>query len=81
LKSRRYSRIDLCLFGTWSCQAEQVANDLQTFTNEATSEKPRRKWWELSAEGMKEAANTVGEIGVSVLETLEKISPILASIL
>ncbi len=45
-------------------QAEQVANDLQSFTNEAISEKPRQKWWQLSSEGIKDAAKTIGVNGV-----------------
>ena len=37
-----------------------MASDLETLTKEATSRSPRRRWWELSAEGIKEAAKTVG---------------------
>lgn len=58
-------------------QKEQVTDDLQTFTKEATKKKPRQDWWQLSAKGLKEAAKTVGEIGVSVLTNLDKIIPIL----
>jgi len=58
-------------------QAEQVANDLQTLTNEATSENPRKKWWQLSAEGIKEAAQSVGEVGKTALMLLTKLIPIL----
>ncbi|MCP4402814.1 MAG: hypothetical protein GY801_36615 [bacterium] len=61
-------------------QAEQVAKDLQTLTNEAISKKPRRKWWELSADGIKEAAKTVGDIGLSVLKNLDKIIPMLENL-
>ena len=62
-------------------QAEQIADDLQTLTNEAIREKPRQKWWELSAEGLKDAAKTVGDVGISVLKTLEKITPIITNLL
>ena len=58
-------------------QAEEVADDLERFTDEATKEKPKRKWWEVSAKGLKEAAATVGAIGVSAMTNLEKILPIL----
>jgi len=58
-------------------QAEQVANDLQILINEATSEMPRRKWWELGVQGIKEAAQNNGEDGTSVLATLGTIIPIL----
>ncbi|HLP44801.1 MAG TPA: COR domain-containing protein [Candidatus Kapabacteria bacterium] len=58
-------------------KAEEIVNDLQTFMNEAISKKPRKKWWELSANGIKEAASTVGSIGISVLKNMDKIIPIL----
>lgn len=58
-------------------QAEQVANDLQILINEATSEMPRRKWWELSVQGIKEAAKNNGQDNISVLATLDTIIPIL----
>lgn len=61
-------------------QAEQVANDLQSLTNEATSEKPRKKWWELSAKGIKEAAQSVGEVGKSALMILKELIPILEKV-
>lgn len=37
-------------------KAREVARDLETLTNEATSSSPRRKWYELSANGLIEAA-------------------------
>lgn len=58
-------------------QAEQVANDLQILINEATSVMPRRKWWELSVQGIKEAAKNNGQDNISVLATLDTIIPIL----
>jgi internalin A len=61
-------------------QGEQIANDLQALTNEATSEKPRKKWWELSVEGIKEAAESVGEVGKTALILLKDIIPILTKI-
>lgn len=61
-------------------QAEQVANDLQALTNEAISEKPRKKWWELSVSGIKEAAQSVGTIGKSALTILKELIPVLTEI-
>jgi len=58
-------------------RAEELAKDLQTFIGEAISKNPRKKWWQLSAEGIKEAAKTVGEIGLSALKNLDKIIPVL----
>ena len=58
-------------------KAEEVLKDFKTFIEEAASQKPRKKWWQLSAEGIKEAAQTVGQLGVSVVMNLDKIVPIL----
>ncbi len=58
--------------------AEKVAQDLQTLVAEATSEKPRRKWWELSIEGLKEAAKNIGEVGKPVIELAAQVAVILA---
>lgn len=59
-------------------QASEVARDLKTLTDEAISEKPRRKWWELSVDGLKDAAKTVGEIGQPVIETAAKVALLLS---
>lgn len=58
-------------------QCEQVCDDLKTFTKEASKEKPRKEWWQLSAKGIKEAAKAVGDVGLAVLEHMNKIIPIL----
>lgn len=54
------------------------ARDLDTLVIEATSPAPRRKWWELSADGIKEAAKTLGDIATPVLSTLAKLATFLA---
>jgi hypothetical protein len=59
-------------------EAEQIARDLETLTSEATSQKPRSKWWELSIEGLKDAAKNVGEIGKPVIELASHIAVILS---
>ncbi len=48
--------------------AQQVARDLDTLVAEATSPTPRKQWWQLSIEGLKKAAQDIGEIGKPVLE-------------
>jgi hypothetical protein len=58
--------------------AEQAGRDLETLTAEAVSKTPRKQWWELSAEGLKQAAIKVGEIGKPVLELVTMIVPLLA---
>ncbi|MGE5340861.1 MAG: COR domain-containing protein [Candidatus Omnitrophota bacterium] len=60
--------------------AQNVSEDLNTFNNEATKDKPRKKWWELSAAGIKDAAISVGKLGGSVIKILEEIIPILNKI-
>jgi len=61
-------------------RAEELLEDLQTFINAATKKNPRKKWWQLSAEGIKEAAKTAGEIGLSALKHLDKIIPLLENL-
>jgi hypothetical protein len=58
-------------------KAEEIARDLETFTTEVTSETPRRQWWELSLEGLKTAAKTVGEIGIPVIKTATALAALL----
>jgi hypothetical protein len=59
-------------------QARQVASDLETFAKEAVSNKPRQKWWELSADGLKDAAKAVAGIGPSVIEAVGQVVKLLA---
>lgn len=40
-------------------QAELASKDLSTLTTEAVSKEPRKRWYELSAEGLLDAAKTV----------------------
>jgi signal peptidase I len=61
-------------------KADQIVNDLQMLTNEVTNPSPRKKWWELSVEGIKEAAASVGEIGNNTISILNKLLPFLNSI-
>ena len=50
--------------------AKRAADDLDTLTKEVSREQPRRQWWELSLNGLKEAATAVKEIGQPVLESV-----------
>lgn len=58
-------------------KTEQMVGDLKTLNNELAKSEPRRKWYELSLEGIKEAASSIGEIGVPILETVTKLMPLL----
>jgi hypothetical protein len=46
---------------------EEAARDLEALVQEAVSPTPRRKWYELSAEGLLEAARTVGDMAGPVI--------------
>jgi hypothetical protein len=61
-------------------EAEEVARDLEILTSEATSKKPRQRWWQLSVEGLKKAAEKVGDVGIPVIQTAAKIAAILLRI-
>ncbi len=56
----------------------EVAQDLKTLTDEATSESPRKKWYELSAEGLIEAAQAVGEVATPVITATKAVLTLLA---
>ena len=57
--------------------AQQVARDLETLVAEATSDFPRKEWWQLSVDGLKKAAMNLGEIGKPVLELASLIAAML----
>jgi len=58
-------------------KAEEVARDLHSFVNEATSKKPRKKWYELSAKGLVEAAKTVATVAGPIVTTVKTILSLL----
>jgi hypothetical protein len=55
----------------------ELASDCQTLAEELAKPKPRRKWWELSLEGVKEAAQALGEVGVPIVKTAMKLAALL----
>ena len=58
-------------------EAQEMARSAEDLVREATSEKPRKKWYELSIEGLKEAAVSIGSIADPVLSVVGKIATIL----
>ena len=58
-------------------EAEAMVRDAKALVDEATSAKPRRRWYEVSVEGLKEAANNIGEIADPVLDIVKKLLPLL----
>lgn len=59
---------------------EKVADDLATLTKELSRPAPRRQWWQLSIEGLKDAATAMGEIGAPIVKTVAELLPLLASL-
>jgi uncharacterized protein YjbI with pentapeptide repeats len=59
--------------------AEQMGSDLEVLSKEMTKPEPRKRWYDVSLEGLKEAAVAVGELGKPILETLAKLSPLILS--
>ena len=57
--------------------AQQVARDLDTLVAEAISHAPRKEWWQLSMDGLKQVAKDIGELGKPVLELAGQIVPLL----
>ena len=60
--------------------AESMARDVESLSKEVVSSKPRRKWYEMSIEGLKEAAQAVGEVGKPILKTVSTLLPMLNGI-
>ena len=58
-------------------ETRQLAADAETLTKEVSSEKPRRKWYELSVDGINEAAKALGDAGKPILETTARLLPLL----
>jgi hypothetical protein len=58
-------------------RAQELGENAEVLAKEIVREKPRRKWYELSAEGLKEAAEAIGQVGKPILETVSKLLPLL----
>ena len=58
-------------------QIERMGKNIKKLSEEIAEPEPDRKWYELSIEGLKEAAVAVGEIGIPIIETLKKLGEIL----
>ena len=54
-------------------QSEDARDNLETFVKEATKPEPRRKWLELTRDGLIEAAKTVGEMAGPVVAAVGKV--------
>lgn len=63
-----------------SDQDEEVATlarDAETLVREATSQNPRRQWYEVSIEGLKQAAINIGSVATPVLDIVKQLTAVL----
>lgn len=60
--------------------AQQMSTDLDTLSKELSLLKPRRPWWELSIQGLREAALVVKEIGKPVVDAINALLPLLQAL-
>ena len=58
-------------------KAEDVADDMKRLAEEAVTEKPNRKWYSLSIDGLIKAADNLGEVGDRVITLSKKVLSIL----
>lgn len=58
-------------------QAQKMGKNLEALSREVASPEPERAWYEVSLKGLKEAAETVGELGKPIAATLAKLMPLL----
>ena len=54
-------------------EQSKVGRDLEAFVSEATSQSPRRPWYEFSAKGLVEAAKAVGELASPVAAAVKTV--------
>jgi hypothetical protein len=57
---------------------KEVEQDLSGFVTEVTKDAPRRKWYELSAEGLIDAAKACAGVASPVIATVKQILGLLA---
>lgn len=57
--------------------ARECARDLEVLTTEALAPAPRKKWYELAAQGLLDAAGKVGEIAGKIIKIVTSVLAIL----
>lgn len=60
-------------------KTEDLSQDVETLGKELSRETPRRRWYELSLNGIKSAAEAVGEVGEPIIKAVSKLLPLLVS--
>lgn len=61
-------------------EGQRAARALQIIIDEATKENPDQKWWQVSVDGLTEAAENVGKVGKPVLDIVKQLVPILLTV-
>jgi GTP-binding protein EngB required for normal cell division len=56
---------------------KKMGKNLERLSEELASEEPEKRWYEVSLDGLKEAAEAVGEIANPVLKIIGKLSTLL----
>ena len=54
-------------------QAQEAARDLDVLTQEALSPTPRKKWYQLAADGLITVATTVGDVAGGVVKVVKAV--------
>ena len=58
-------------------QAREASRDLDVLTQEALSPAPRKKWYQLAADGLIGAATTVGDVAGGVVKVVKAVVALL----
>jgi hypothetical protein len=58
-------------------QAQKLGKNLEALSKEVASPEPDRAWYEVSLNGLKEAAEAIGEIGKPIAAVVGKLIPLL----
>ncbi|MGE0086819.1 MAG: leucine-rich repeat domain-containing protein [Desulfococcaceae bacterium] len=59
--------------------ADEAKENLEILVKQATSEKPKRKWYSISGEGLIDAAKAIGSLGKPVIETTQAVLKLLGA--
>jgi hypothetical protein len=61
----------------WGEHRDHVLANSEALSKEVSLKKPRREWYELSINGLKDAATAIGGIGDPIVKTVTKLLPLL----
>lgn len=70
--------VDQAKAGSKGKESVKLAQQAELLQNELKKDKPQREWYEVSLDGLKEAALAVGELGAPIVQVTQKLLPLLA---